>query len=97
VCVVVCHCVCHLVCICVFLCLCMCACVHVSPLCVCVCLHVCVSVNSQALSHRFMLVSRTSFSRSNCRWSTRSRKFFRSTYLHTHTHTHTHTHKRKTS
>lgn len=35
----------------------------------------------------FMLLSRTAFSNSNCRWSTRSKKFFRSTYLNTYQHT----------
>lgn len=34
--------------------------------------------------HRFMLFRRTLFSSWNCRWSTLSRKFFRSTYLQTH-------------
>lgn len=44
------------------------------------------SVNVSALSscHRFMLFRRTLFSSSNCRKSTLSRKFFRSTYLKTH-------------
>lgn len=44
------------------------------------------SVNVSALSscHRFMLFRRTLFSSSNCRRSTLSRKFFRSTYLQTH-------------
>lgn len=43
------------------------------------------SVNVSAFSscHRFMLLIRTLFSNSNCRWSTRSRKFFLSTYLQT--------------